>query len=184
MTLRLGVLPYAASDSCRVLRDALVSAYQGDARVAPRMIKFENSNFRGRSTDVIVNYGNRSAPSQVFGQAVVLNPQSALNNAANKVTALTRMEQGGVSTVPWTTTRSAAQQWLEAGDTVYARATLTGHSGEGITVHQRGEDGSVPVLPQNPLYTKAITGQRREWRVHIFKGVITYVQVKRRANGY
>ncbi|MFW3388298.1 UNVERIFIED_CONTAM: hypothetical protein RF648_20120, partial [Kocuria sp. CPCC 205274] len=73
---------------------------------------------------------------------------------------------------------------MEAGDTVYARATLTGHSGEGITVHQRGEDGSVPVLPQNPLYTKAITGQRREWRVHIFKGVITYVQVKRRANGY
>lgn len=184
MTVRLGVLPYGASDSCRALRDALVEAFREVTDVAPRMIKFENSAFQGRSTDIIVNYGNRSAPASVFGQANVLNPQAALNNAANKTNALQRMSQAGVSTVPFTTSRAEAQAWVETGETVYARATLTGHSGEGITVHKRGEDGSVPTLPQNPLYTKAITGQRREWRVHIFKGVITYVQVKRRANGF
>lgn len=184
MTIRLGVLPYGASDSCRALRDALVAAFQSNNQVAPRMLRHENSDFRGRGSDVIVNYGNRSAPAAVFGQATVLNAQSALNNAANKTNALNLMSRAGVSTVPYTTDRATAQRWLEEGDTVYARATLNGHSGEGITVHKQGADGSVPVLPQNPLYTKAITGQRREWRVHIFKGVITYVQVKRRANGY
>ena len=183
MTIRLGVLPYGPSDSCRDLRNALVEAFAEISEVTPRLIKIQNSAFRGRGGDIIVNYGNRSAPATVFGQANVLNPQSALNNAANKVAALQAMQRAGVSTVPWTTNLSEAQQWANGGEVVYARATLTGHSGEGITVHR--QEGSVAAnLPQVPLYTKAITGQRREWRVHIFKGVITYVQVKRRANGY
>ena len=180
MTIRLGVLPYGPSDSCRALRDALVAAFADNARVTPRMIRAENSAFQGRGEDVIVNYGNRSAPATVFGRATVLNPQASLNNAANKITALQVMQHAGVSTVPWTARIGEAQQWVEAGETVYARATLTGHSGDGITVHRNRDE----ILPQVPLYTKAITGQRREWRVHIFKGVITYVQVKRRANGY
>lgn len=186
MTIRLGVLPYGPSDSCRDLRDALNVAFRENNQVTPRLIKTQNSEFRGRTSDVIVNYGNRSAPAEVFGQATVLNQQVALNNAANKTNALNRMSSAtpAVTTVPYTTDRNEAMRWLAAGDTVYARATLTGHSGEGITVHTGAAPETQSALPVAPLYTKAITGQRREWRVHVFKGVITYVQVKRRANGY
>lgn len=184
MSIRLGILPYGVSESCRELKAALNQAFAEVVGVTPRMIKLENSIFRGRPADVIINYGNRSAPAAIFGQANVLNPQSSLNNAANKLTALGLMQNAGVSVIPFTANRAVAQGWVANGDVVYSRATLNGHSGEGIDVHSRDEEGGVPELPRTPLYTKAITGQRREWRVHVFKGVITYVQVKRRANGY
>lgn len=179
MTIRLAVLPYGPSDSCVSLRDSLVAAFANNREVAPRKLKSENSNFQGRAGDIIVNYGNRSAPATVFGSAIVLNPQTALNNAANKLTALRLMQQAGVSTIPFTTDTAEANRWIAAGDTVYQRNTLTGHSGEGIVTLTAGSTAT-----RAPLYTKGITGQRREWRVHIFKGVIRYVQCKRRANGY
>lgn len=181
---RIAILPYGPSNSCGVLRDALRTALRGIVDDNVVLLRSGgNTTFRGRQGDIVINYGNRSAAAEVFGQATVLNTQTSLNNAANKLNALNALTTAGVSVVPYTTDRTVAMQWAnEANTMVYARTVLNGHSGEGIVV-QRAEDVG-PLFAQAPLYTKGITGQRREWRVHVFNGVITHVQVKRRRNGY
>lgn len=178
MTTRIGILPYGPSDSCVALRDALRTAFAGNRDVNVVLIRSSNSQFRGRSSDIILNYGNRSAGQEIFGAASVINNQVGLNQAANKRTAFSAMESAGISTVPFTTSRAVATEWANNGDVVYARTTLNGHSGEGIVVCDARN------MVDAPLYTKGITGQRREWRVHVFNGSITHVQVKRRRNGY
>ena len=182
MTIRIQLLPYGPSDSCVELRNALREAITSgnlDARVT--LLRHRESSYTPRSSDVVVNYGNRHYPQSFYGNATVLNSLDALNRAANKLTALNVLSQAGVPTVEYTTDRNAAQVWVDGNETVYARGTLNGHSGEGITVHS---SGNTPAVPAAPLYTKGITTQRREWRVHVFKGVITYVQKKIRRNGY
>lgn len=178
MTTRIGILPYGPSDSCVALRDALRAEFSGNRDVNVVLIRSSNSQFRGRASDIVLNYGNRSAGAEIFGAAHVINPQEALNNAANKRTAFNVMSRAGISTVPFTTERGVATEWANNGDVVYARTTLNGHSGEGIVVCDERN------MVDAPLYTKGITGQRREWRVHVFNGSITHVQVKRRRNGY
>lgn len=182
MTTRIAILPYGPSESCVALRNALQARFAGNNNFNVRLLRSsDNSVFRGRNGDIIINYGNRSAPAERFGTAHVINSQSALNNAANKLNALNTMSRAGVSVVPYTTDRTTAIGWSATGDMVYARTTLNGHSGEGIEVITQDNMGNMPVAP---LYTKGITGQRREWRIHVFDGVITHVQVKRRRNGY
>lgn len=181
MTTRLAILPYGPSDSCVALRDELRRRYEGNNQVRVVLLKTQNSAFRGRTDDIIINYGNRSAPTELFGSARVINPQSALNSAANKLNALNTMQGHGISTIPFTTDAAVARNWVDEGSVVYQRGTLNGHSGEGITVITRDNRSA---LGNAPLYTKGITGRRREWRVHVFDGVITHVQVKRRRNGY
>lgn len=182
MTTRIAILPYGPSDSCTALRDSLTSRFTDHSSINVRLLRSgNNSVFRGRRSDIIINYGNRSAPAEVFGEAHVLNPQSALNNAANKLSALNAMQRAGVSTLPFTTDSQQARIWAAGGDVVYARNTLNGHSGEGIVVVS---SDNISQIGNAPLYTKGITGRRREWRVHVFDGIITHVQVKRRRNGY
>lgn len=183
MTTRIAILPYGASDSARALRDSIQTHIENsnfDATV--RLLRSEGSVFRVRPTDVIINYGNRRMSAEFFGRATVVNPIEALNRAANKLQAFNTMAAAGVPTVEYTTQQQVAQGWVAEGSTVYARGVLNGHSGEGITVHNG--DNANDTVGQAPLYTKGITAQRREWRVHIFKGVITYVQKKIRRNGY
>lgn len=182
MTTRIAILPYGPSDSCTALRNALQQSFLDNSAVNIRKLRSDDSSaFRGRAGDIIINYGNRSAPAERFGAAHVLNPQSALNNAANKLNALNTMQQAGVSVIPFTTDPTVARGWAAGGQVVYRRAILNGHSGEGITVLT---SDNLSEIGNAPLYTRGIGGQRREWRVHVFDGVITHVQVKRRRNGY
>lgn len=97
-----------------------------------------------------------------------------------------------MKTVEWTNQRSIAQGWVEQGGMVYARTTLQGHSGAGIVIGYGnpagvGDAGDVQVtstLPSAQLYTKAILQERREFRIHVMDGKITYVQQKRRRDGF
>lgn len=180
MTTRISLLPYGPSDSCTALRDAIYQAIQTenlDATIT--LLRSTGSTFRGTAGRILINYGNRRYPQTFFGQATVLNNLDSLNRAANKLQALNTLSQAGIPTVEYTTLLTQAQTWVNEGSTVYARGTLTGHSGEGITVVEGNN-----TLPPAPLYTKGITTQRREWRIHVFKGVITYVQLKKRRDGW
>lgn len=183
MTIRVSLLPYGPSESCNLLRNALREAIEElsiDATI--NLLRSDGtSNFSGQAGRILINYGNRRYPQTFFGQATVLNSLSALNLAANKTQALTTLRNAQVPTVEFTTNAAEAQAWVANGSTVYARATLNDHSGEGITVHSPDENPTVPAVP---LYTKGITSQRREWRVHVFKGKISYVQLKKRRDGW
>lgn len=182
MTTRIRILPYGPSDSCNALKEA-IRTYLSDNRInaSVQNLRSEGSIFTARPSDIIINYGNRRYPQSFFGNANVLNNLESLNRAANKLTALGVMREAGIETVEYTTDLAVAMGWHQ-NSIVYARSTLTGHSGEGITVHVP-QDNSV-IQANQPLYTKGIQGARREWRVHVFKGIITYVQKKIRRNGY
>lgn len=180
MTTRIRVLPYGPSDSVNALVSSL-NQHLRDNRInanAMTLLSDGTSRFRARSGDVIINYGNRRYQEPFFEGATVLNNVAALNRAANKVAAFNTMRLAEVKTVEYTTNREEALNWNRTS-IVYERGVLNGHSGEGITVRLPREG-----ISEAPLYTKAITGPRREWRVHVFEGVITYVQKKIRRNGY
>lgn len=179
MTTRIRVLPYGPSDSVRELTSAINTKIQ-ELRLNANVMSLvsEGSRYRSRVGDIVVNYGNRRYNDAFFGGATVLNSVVALNRAANKVTAFQTLEAAGVSTVEYTVSQSVASDWNQ-NDIVYERGVLNGHSGEGITVRLPTEG-----ISRAPLYTKGIVGPRREWRVHVFEGVITYVQKKIRRNGY
>ena len=179
MTTRIRVLPYGPSDSVRELTSAINTKIQ-ELRLNANVMSLvsEGSRYRSRVGDIVVNYGNRRYNDSFFGGATVLNSVVALNRAANKVAAFNALRLAEVKTVEYTVDREVAQNW-NRNEIVYERGTLTGHSGEGITVRLPRES-----IADAPLYTKGIQGPRREWRVHVFEGVITYVQKKIRRNGY
>jgi hypothetical protein len=179
MTTRIRVLPYGPSDSVRELTSAINTKIQ-ELRLNANVMSLvsEGSRYRSRVGDIVVNYGNRRYNDAFFGGATVLNSVVALNRAANKVAAFNALRLAEVKTVEYTTDRELALNWNQ-NEVVYERGILTGHSGEGITVRLPREG-----VASAPLYTKGIQGPRREWRVHVFEGVITYVQKKIRRNGY
>lgn len=184
---RIAIMPYGPSDSVTALVAALRAR---DVEVV--RLRRVGSNFRGRAGDLIVNWGNSNIDlSGITGAGSLLNPPAAIRRASHKTTAFEAMRSAGnVPLVESTTRRQEAQAWLAAGHTVYARTVLQGHSGEGIVVCAQtapadlGQIQFSDTLVQAPLYTKAITDQRREFRIHVMNGVITFVQQKRRADGW
>lgn len=186
----INILPYGPSNSVIALKEAMAAILS--QRVAS--LKIDGSSvFRGRATDTIVNWGNsRFNDARVFGQARVLNTPEAIRRASMKTDAMAAMQAAGVPIVESTTDRSVAQGWMDAGALVYARTVLQGHSGEGIVMAHNnpseinGVGNAFTVqttLPQARLYTKGILVQRREFRIHVMNGTVTFVQQKKRADG-
>lgn len=184
---RIAIWSHAASDTVNALKAEI--AEQGDNLVK---IRRTNSNFTGRTGDIIINYGDSQMPASVIGRATVLNPGHRISNASNKLTSFGAFRDAGVKTVEWTADQATARQWVESGELVYARTRLQGHSGEGIVACHRdpsslGNIGGVTTSETAvaaQLYTKGITSDRREFRIHVMKGKITYVQQKKRRDGY
>lgn len=188
---RLAIFSHAPSDTVNLIREQ-INGMDGQ-----RIIKLRStgSTFRGRRGDLIVNYGSSSLPESVIGSARVLNHPQAISNASNKRTAMNILRENNIPIVESTTDREEAQQWMDNGSVVYARTQLQGHSGAGIVVcanenllSQLADIGSSvetsTSLVNANLYTKGLTEQRREFRIHVMNGVVTYVQQKRRRDGY
>lgn len=189
---RIAILPYGPSNSVNDLRTAFI-----ERGLDARKLRVEGSVFRGREGDLLINWGNSNTPAGIFdqlkGDGVYMNHPLALRKASMKTEAFEALSDAHVSTVEWTTSREIAQEWVDAEELVYARTVLQGHSGEGIVaVHKNPETipdaGNafevVNELPNARLYTKGITAQRREFRIHVMNGVVTYVQQKKRGTNY
>lgn len=184
---RLAIFSHAPSDSVNALK-----AHLSIEGVDLIKIKRENSRFLGRDGDLIINYGSSAFPMQRVGRGRLLNNPEAVGLSSNKLRAFQRFEQAGVKTVEWTADYAQAATWVREGGMVYARTSLQGHSGAGIVIGYGnpagvGDAGDVQVvstLPRAQLYTKAILQERREFRIHVMNGVITYVQQKRRRDGF
>jgi len=108
--------------------------------------------------DLLVNWGSSNYIIPFKGQT--LNRALVVKNAANKLIAFTEMGLHGVNTVEWTTSREEAQAWADKS-VVIVRNKLTGHSGDGILIIEKGGE-----VPGAPLYTKYIY-KVREFRVHV-----------------
>ena len=187
--IRIGFLSNAISDGMNNVANA-INGLQIPRLKAVRLAR-ERSLFRGKVDDLVVNWGRGSGNDYLearMGVGKVLNKTQNVALATNKLKSFQAMPD--VKTVEWTTDQAEAQAWLDAGLPVYARTKLQGHSGEGIVVcsnEEMGDVGGVATavgLVDAPLYTKGFNNQRREFRIHVMKGIPTYVQQKKRRENY
>ena len=164
--MRFKVFPYKmASASSKALANAL-----NVKRVRP--------TYDARRRDVIINWGN-SRPSAILHAEHDLNKHSAISIACNKLKTFNKLNGLGFEYIPdYTIHKEEATDWLQMGDKVYCRTTLTGHSGSGIIIASTRDE-----LVDAPLYTQA-TKHKYEFRVHVFKGEVIDVQQKKKRLGY
>lgn len=190
---KIGFFSHAVSDTVNALVQQ--TAFTEAGHTVYRMRRDGTSSFRGRVNSVIVNYGSsREQIMENVAAGRILNSPLSVLAASNKRRAFQSFENNNIPTPEFTHDRDVAQGWIDGGSSVYIRTTLQGHSGEGIvyaspeqTVGNLGNIVRHPHgdrIPQAPLYTKAIEGDRREYRVHVFDGRILHVAQKRRVNGY
>lgn len=178
--MTIAIYSHAPSDSVIALSNLF-----RERSVRHIKVRRERSTYTPRQTDVIFNYGSRNDMiSDIHNRAVrvgsiFLNTPTAVTRASNKINAFNALREANVPTVEFTTETDVARSWVEQGETVYSRTVLSGHSGEGISIADNIES-----FVQAPLYTKGITAQRREFRVHVMRGVVTYVQQKKRVEGW
>jgi glutathione synthase/RimK-type ligase-like ATP-grasp enzyme len=150
-----------------------------------KRIKHVDSRFRARPRDTVINWGSSELPERLSGAGRILNPPHGVRRASNKLLFFQRMADNNVPTVEWTTIKEIAQAWVGEGHTVFARHTLTGHSGQGIEVldpeqiEQDMEDMYDNEFPDAPLYTKYFK-KKNEYRVHVAFGEVIDVQKKAR----
>lgn len=162
------IYPYiAGSASVKKLKTALNA----------KLIKLENSSYRFKGDDIVINWGNSKVPNNIAPEDFLNNPHMTAV-ASNKLDTLAVLANCGVPTVPFTTQLSVAQGWLADGWKVFARTVLRGHSGNGIVVVSPSG-----TLPRAPLYTRGVPNCG-EYRVHVFADeVILYQKKSRRVDG-
>ena len=127
-----------------------------------RQIRHEGSAFRGAENKTVINWGASELPQQVL-RCRVLNKVDAVRRAGNKLHTFQRLQEHGVSIPAYTSSREQAITWLERGSTVVARRVLTGHSGAGIEILERGLD-----FVEAGLYT-VYKPKTAEYRLHVVK---------------
>lgn len=146
-----------------------------------RVLKTEGSKFVPGKYRRVINWGSSSCPWDC------LNGDNYVAIAGNKLSFfqyVTGSESPG-NDLPrfpqWTTSREVAQGWLGGSNqhttgfrctAVVARQTLTGHSGAGIVITEKG--GEVPAAP---LYVEYVP-KDAEYRIHVFNGEVIDVQRK------
>ena len=164
--MRFKVFPYKMeSQSAKALAHGL-----NVLRVKP--------TYDARRRDVIINWGN-SKPSAILHASHDLNKHEAIALASNKLKTFNKLNGLGFEHIPdYTIHPEEATTWLQEGNKVYCRTTVTGHSGNGIVIIE--PDGH---LINAPLYTKA-TKHKHEFRVHVFKGKVIDVQQKKKRLGF
>lgn len=144
-----------------------------------KQIKREGSKFKGSEDKLVINWGSSTSTDEV-DKCTVLNKPMAVATATNKLSCFTAiynaMTRGEVSSnIPrfWTR-KSDSKLYIQGKHKVVCRQTLTGHSGEGIVIASTLEE-----LVDAPLYVQYIP-KKREYRVHVFGGVVVDVQRKAR----
>lgn len=126
-----------------------------------------------KPSDFVINWG-----SSVVGNAKLMSAKAFLNLeecvsiASNKLKAFEEFVLAGIATPLWTTSQAEAQKWSNEGSVVVVRNKLTGHSGDGIMIVEKGQE-----VPEAPLYTKYIF-KEREFRVHVVNSDVIDTQQK------
>lgn len=171
--MKFVIVPYKiGSTSAKKLQKSIINTGHKCLRVRP-----DSRTYRPKPTDRIIYYGGSTAN---FQSNFVINPCRTLAN--NKLETFKKLKEANLSTVPWTTDREEATRWYFNNIPFMSRATLTGHSGQGITIFDKKPDdwekysGDIPLAP---LYTKYVK-KTYECRVHVYKGRVIDAQIKRK----
>ncbi len=127
---------------------------------------------RPTSANPIINWGCGWSSHQVSA-----NQPSAICNAVNKLRAFELFRDHDVPHPSHTRLRATALKWLQQGHRVYARETMEGERGRGITVVESGGE-----LPDVGTFVKGFL-THREFRIHVAFGKTIEVNEKKRRNG-
>lgn len=175
--MRIFLAPY----NMRVSAARHLAEELGGSRILP-----ENSRYRPRRSDVVVNWGRSNLPD--YDGPTVYNKPEAVALAINKYLSFKCFEAEGVPTVEWTTHARAAHGWVEEGDPSvpagFARTSITGRGGEGIVPFYHGTEYSHEgePWPRAELYTRYFK-RKAEYRVHVWRDQIIDVQQKKKRRG-
>lgn len=142
----------------------------------PGFLRLRDDRFhKVKPGDMIINWGVSTA----IPVPVHYNVPHAIQKASNKLQAFIQMDDNGVKCVDFTEDAKEALKWCQAGQTVVARTKLTGHSGDGILIIEKGKVTSLAQMMEYeaPLYTRYIF-KEREYRVHVVGGKVIDTQRK------
>lgn len=125
-------------------------------------------------SNIIINWGNSMPPNFKWTEQDLNNP-NAIKLASNKINTFTELECKNFKHIPqYTVIKNIAIDWCNAGNTIYCRTKIMGHSGRGIVIANTSNQ-----LINAPLYTVK-TKHKDEYRVHVFKGRAIDVQKKKK----
>jgi len=123
---------------------------------------------------IAINWGLTSI-SWLYPDIQVINKQSAIRKACNKINTLIILADNAISIPLFTMNRSIAEDWFDTPKTiVFCRTLLSGKQGEGIVVARKPEE-----LVDAPLYTLYIP-KDEEYRFHVAFNKIIHIQKKKR----
>lgn len=138
-----------------------------------KRIKHENSNYKARPNNSVINWGATQLPNEVGDAGRIFNQPNAVAAVVNKRKFFD--DHGDTGYLPaHTTSKAEAAAWFVRDNSVVVeRHVLNGHSGAGMRLVKNALD-----LQDAPLYTKYIP-KRDEFRVHLFDGEVIDVQQKK-----
>jgi glutathione synthase/RimK-type ligase-like ATP-grasp enzyme len=149
--MRTFVLPYnQASESAKKLAQAM----------GAKRIKRENSRYKYKPGDRIINWGCSEITNPEVLKAPVINTPYHVGLCANKREFFINYPANRGYLISSTTSRDQAMIWSELGFDVVCRHLLNGHSGEGIEIVD-----PTMLMPYAPLYT-LYQKKTDEYRIH------------------
>ena len=152
--MRIRVLPYKSySSSAKALSRAL----------GGKRLRLQNSRFKARTGDVIINWGNSRGCTipRFLGVPTCryINSHDDIARVANKLTFFNLMEEADAPLIPpfWTEREEIPDEAFP----VVCRTVLNGHSGSGIVLAGSRDD-----LVDAPLYVQYVP-KKDEYRIHV-----------------
>jgi glutathione synthase/RimK-type ligase-like ATP-grasp enzyme len=140
-----------------------------------KRIKQENSKYRGKKNNYIINWGANDLPAEVF-KSTILNKLDDVARNTNKLTFFNHQEaaENKAELLKWTNDVKDVIEWLKEGKEVIGRTLLRSHSGKGIV---EINENNLQEHLKCPLFTQYFK-KKDEYRVHIFQGEVINVQRK------
>lgn len=167
--MRYRVLPYRqGSRSAKALAEAL----------GGKVLKLENSKFKPKESDVVINWGNAGVNHGSFPQFFeasfeFLNFSTVVKRASNKLRFFEAMKDEDLTPKFWTNKDDIPDEAYP----IVCRTVLAGHSGAGIVIANNREE-----LVDAPLYTQYVK-KKDEYRIHVGRTSdgIEVISVQRKA---
>lgn len=155
--MKIRVVPYKRGSSSAKLLAKTLSEKTGEAVLSGKPSTY--------CTNILWGYSN--------GVSTHLQSAYSIGIATNKLATFNALKNAKISIPDFTTSKSEAETWVQAGHTVFARQEISSSGGKGIIICSE-----LP-LADVPLYVKYIK-KYQEFRVHVFNEEVIDVQEKRR----
>src|SRR5690554_359950 len=152
----------------------VVKRLQEEHGIPAEVVNIKKNPDADLNADMVVCWGVTHPSPQSADFQILFNPPEDVKWLSNKGEFLRSCRNNDIPCVPFTFTSDTFPSWEEDA-IIYARHSLSGSGGKGITVIMPGDE-----IPDAPLYTKRVRG--REYRVHldVYSGQIIDVAQKRK----